>query len=468
MLNYENAIVPDRVEDTSAVRRELGARVRATLAGGVEGASRLVRVAVPVDPVDPFTWLQAQPAAEKLYWSGRQASTAVAAVGTADLVTGTCSSIDVQTVEDALQARLARAGGVDARYFGGFAFDPAQRLEDGWQTFGTHRFVLPRFELRSGSGAATLACHLVLPRDAGRKDRILAQIERLVWPAPTGTGPLPSPVTRRDVPDRPAWRRMMAWALGAFAQNRLEKVVLARRSTFDFLDVLDPVALLQQLHAATANCFHFMVQPAEGLAFLGASPERLFRRSGDAVETEAVAGTRSRGDSARADAALLEELLESEKDRREHVFVEQVIRDRLVDLCTAVRQDETTSELRLTRGRHLCSRFEGRLRDDVTTLGLLRALHPTPAVGGVPTERACRAIRDREPFVRGWYAGPVGWMGTDAAEFAVAIRSGLVRGNRLTLYSGAGIVEGSRPEQEWDEIEQKISDFTAVLDVTPW
>ena len=68
-----------------------------------------------------------------------------------------------------------------------------------------------------------------------------------------------------------------------------------------------------------------------------------------------------------------------------------------------------------------------------------------------------------EPFDRGWYAGPVGWMSSEAADFAVAIRSGLVSGNRLMLYSGAGIVRGSDPDKEWAEIEQKIGDFIRVL-----
>jgi menaquinone-specific isochorismate synthase len=99
----------------------------------------------------------------------------------------------------------------------------------------------------------------------------------------------------------------------------------------------------------------------------------------------------------------------------------------------------------------------------VTAVELLAALHPTPAVGGVPRDAALGAIRAQEPFDRGWYAGPVGWIGADAAEFAVGIRSGLVWPDRLALYSGAGIVEGSVPDREWDEIEQKIADFAAVL-----
>jgi menaquinone-specific isochorismate synthase len=98
---------------------------------------------------------------------------------------------------------------------------------------------------------------------------------------------------------------------------------------------------------------------------------------------------------------------------------------------------------------------------------VLRALNPTPAVGGHPKKGALEEIRSIETFDRGWYAGPVGWIGADGAEFAVGIRSGLVRGRRLTLFSGAGIVEGSVPEAEWAEIEQKIGDFTGVFEVEP-
>lgn len=94
---------------------------------------------------------------------------------------------------------------------------------------------------------------------------------------------------------------------------------------------------------------------------------------------------------------------------------------------------------------------------------MLLALHPTPAVGGYPTREALAAIRKLEPFERGWYAGPVGWMSRASSEFAVAIRSGLVRSDTLTLFSGAGIVSGSEPQAEWDEIEHKIGDFTNVL-----
>src|SRR5690606_17222343 len=109
------------------------------------------------------------------------------------------------------------------------------------------------------------------------------------------------------------------------------------------------------------------------------------------------------------------------------------------------------------------SRVVGTLHEGVHGSDVMRALHPTPAVGGYPTAPALEAIRTLESFDRGWYAGPLGWIGTHGAEFAVAIRSGLAWRDRLALFSGAGIVEGSEPDREWAEIEQKIGDFARVL-----
>jgi menaquinone-specific isochorismate synthase len=181
------------------------------------------------------------------------------------------------------------------------------------------------------------------------------------------------------------------------------------------------------------------------------------------VFSEAVAGTRGRGETPDADAALREELLTSEKERREHAFVQRALEEALRTLCTTVDGADTPSDLALARGRHLHAPIRGTLRPETSTVDLLEALHPTPAVGGVPRGAALTAIREQEPFDRGWYAGPVGWMGPDAADFAVGIRSGLLHPDRLALFSGAGIVEGSRPDREWAEIEQKIADFAAVL-----
>jgi menaquinone-specific isochorismate synthase len=198
-------------------------------------------------------------------------------------------------------------------------------------------------------------------------------------------------------------------------------------------------------------------------AFLSATPERLLRVEGRRVETEAVAGTRPRASGAATDAGLRDALLASEKDRREHAYVCAAVAAALALLTEELDGDREASALTLANGLHLYAGLRGTLRPGVSALDVLRALHPTPAVGGTPAEAALAAIRRMEPFDRGLYAGPVGWVGREAAELAVGIRSGLAHGRTLDLFSGAGLVAGSDPAAEWAEVEHKIGDFLRVL-----
>lgn len=462
----------DEIASASAVRSELARRIRAALAG-VNGRRTVTRVAVPLDEeVGTATFLrqEVQSATAQrtaTYWSGRGEHRSTAALGAAEILADD-GPIDAARVEaDVTQAAGDLPAG--ARYYGGLRFDAPQaqsadRPEAAWASFGTYRFVLPRFELVREGDEQHLACNLVGPRDVQSSDDVLNAVERLVLPVSQPGLALPSPRGRRDVPERSAWIDTIRHALGRIDAGQVDKVVLARRATLAHDRPVDPLAILQHLEPETPNCFHFAFRYDDGPTFLGASPERLFLRRGDRVISEAVAGTRSRADSRRADAALRDELLESDKDRREHAFVEDAIRSTLDALCTSTRMPQHRTEMRLSKGRHLHSRIEGRLREGVSTARLLTALHPTPAVGGVPTGAALDLIRECEDFDRGWYAGPVGWIGADDAEFAVAIRSGLVEDDRLSLYSGAGIVRGSEPEAEWDEIEQKIENFLSLVD----
>jgi menaquinone-specific isochorismate synthase len=456
-MSFSNALA----DVDAAPKRALARRVRRTVAAASEGPA-LLQLTVPVAPADPLAWLDAQPFGEKGFWAGRGSATERAFAGMADLRCG-----PARDVLPALQAHLARQRVDDAaRYFGGLRFDAENATESTWRPFASCRFVLPRFAFERRGDDAALACHLTFPRDAERLDEVLTQIERLRFPERTSGGSLPLPIDRDDAPDAAHWQGMMNDALGKLQAGALDKVVLARRTTFRFEDPLPPWRLLGNLKRATPRCFHFGFQPDDGAAFVGASPERLFRRDGRTLEGEAVAGTRPRSEDPAEDDRLRRELLASSKDRREHTFVQQHLRDTLGPLSRALDLSDAPSEMKLARSRHLRAGLRATLRPDVSTADLLAALHPTPAVGGTPHRRALALIRKLEPFDRGWYAGPVGWIGPEAADFAVAIRSGLVAEHRLALFSGAGLVEGSEAESEWDEIEQKISDFTGILGLT--
>jgi menaquinone-specific isochorismate synthase len=455
-----------RGNDTADARWLLAERVGRALSGvepeDLAGSKeRVVRLAVPAGRINAFRWLRQQSLFPKTYWSGRGERTGVAAVGIADVrqmgVSEGAGSLS------RLLSSLPGTGDSGARYYGGARFDALREPEEEWATFAAYRFVLPRFELHADDAETTLVCNLVLPRDMHIVPEILEQIEDLSLFVGAFGASLPIPVRREDSPDFRGWRENIQRVLGAFSEGRLGKVVLARRAEIGFDGDLDATLVLEGLKEATPNCFHFYTEPKSGVAFLGASPERLFSRDGSVVVSEAVAGTRPRGLSSEDDEGLREDLLHSAKDLSEHTFVRTGIGEALAPLCEELEIDGDIVEMKLARGRHLRSRVRGILKEGVTDAGLLEALHPTPAVGGHPRDGALAEIRELEPFDRGLYAGPVGWIGAEASEFAVGIRSGLVRGRTLDLYSGAGIVAGSVPDEEWAEIENKISDFTGMF-----
>lgn len=446
--------------DARRTRQQLVRAVRQALQSN--GSPGLKQVTVPMPPMDVLAWLDAQPQTERTYWSDRNGHHEMAAVGAAD-VQFSRAPVPRDALTQALRERSFVDGG---RYIGGLRFDSGRAAEHRWQPFGTFRFVLPRIALHRTSEGTLLRCNLRPGHDDRSAVEALVQQVRLHPPAPAPTA-LAAPVARTDAPNRPAWEATVREALEAIATTPLEKVVLARVATFTFASRLAPFTLLRLLKAATPNCFHFAFQSGTGPAFVGASPELLFAKAGARVRSEAVAGTRPRVEDPAADDKLRRALLQSDKDRREHAFVRERIRRALAPFTKTLSVEEEPSELRLARKRHLQSAVEGRLKGDVDVWDLLGTLHPTPAVGGTPTDGALQYIRAMEPLDRGWYAGPVGWVQGDAAAFAVGIRSGLVDGADLSLFSGAGIVTGSDPAAEWQEIEHKISDFIDVLGLDP-
>lgn len=443
--------------DGAALAPVPGARLLRRALRQAEGQpGEVLRLSVSVPPTDPLAWLAGQRSPFRCFWRGRDDADAWAAAGVAEEIEG----------PDALARLESRLAALpehsQARYVGGLPFDGPGGGDD-WGPFGAPRFVLPRFELRVSDSEAVLSTNLMRSANGpARREEILKELA-----SPRAFADrLPVPVAREDLPSRPTWRRSVVEALEAIRRGDLDKVVLARRARVRFDAFLDPFALFRRLQEATPSCFHFLIQFGERHTLIGASPERLFCWHDGRVETEAVAGTRPRGSDPQADARLVEELASSAKDAREHQFVVDHLRAALRAMARRVRVQET-EVLALASAYHLRTRLSAQAATGAGPLALLERLHPTPAVGGTPTGAALARIRAAEPFDRGWYAGPVGWAGARQADFAVAIRCGLLRaasaGAVLDLFAGAGIVAGSDPSAECCEVEDKLSDFRRVL-----
>jgi isochorismate synthase len=284
------------------------------------------------------------------------------------------------------------------------------------------------------------------------------------------TGALPHeafrPVQLSEEPTQAGYSRAVAAAVERIAGSELEKVVLARTVGVDAGRTLDPRRLVHRLRAVEPHCFTFAA-PVDGGILVGASPELLLSRRGAIVRSTPLAGTAPRAGDPDEDRANAEALASSPKDREEHAIVVEAVAEALGGLCGDLRWDREPVLEPTANVWHLATRFEGRLRDPtVTALDVVAELHPTPAVCGTPRSLARETIADLEAFDRGSYAGPVGWM--DAAgdgEWAIALRCAMLRGQRATLFAGAGIVASSDPAGEIDETDRK---FRAFLDSLRW
>ena len=254
----------------------------------------------------------------------------------------------------------------------------------------------------------------------------------------------------------PDFRALVERALANIYAGELEKVVVARCTALSFDAPIDVCDVLRELEASE-YCTRFAIRCAN-TTFLGATPERLVRLTGNVVDTEALAGS---GDSESATA-----LLESQKERIEHDLVVQEIVKRLAPWCDSLDYPKTPEVRALKHLVHLHTPIHGRLKVREHVLDVVGRLHPTPAVGGLPGLRAQRFIADHEPVPRGWYASPIGWFDAEGdGEFAVGLRSGAFVGDRAYLYAGNGIVKDSDPASEYAETKLKLASLSAALHV---
>jgi isochorismate synthase len=251
-------------------------------------------------------------------------------------------------------------------------------------------------------------------------------------------------------------------------ESALQKVVLARALRMVADSPLDERAILQRLAADPETTAYLAdLSPAggdyTGCALVGASPELLVARSGDLVTCQPFAGSAARSADPQTDAANGAALAESGKNRHEHQLVVDTMRAALTPLCAEL---DVAAQPQLSHTAalwHLSTPIRGRLRDTaITAIDLALALHPTPAVGGVPTQDAVDLIAELEGD-RGFYAGAVGWCDARGdGRWVVAIRGAQLSADRreALAQAGGGIVAESDAD---DEVAETTTKFRTIL-----
>ena len=241
-------------------------------------------------------------------------------------------------------------------------------------------------------------------------------------------------------------------AIKEIETGRIEKVVLAKDLVLPISSEPDLGVPLKRLHERYPDCWTYKI----GNVF-GASPELLLKAEDGRVSARVLAGTAARGTDPDVDKAIADGLSHSLKNKHEHLYAVQSLVNELKPFCESVEFDQEPFSLALPDMWHLATDVRGVLKPQFSLLDVIQKLHPTAAVAGTPRDLAIEMIRELEPFDRGGYAGPVGWLSSNGSgEIAIALRGGIIEKNQIRALAGCGIVSESTPQAELEETELKF------------
>jgi isochorismate synthase len=446
------------------------------------GRAVLASVTQPVDIADPLRLVRAFESlhmGDCIFWAQPSEHRVLVGVGAAATIetSGSARCTTAATTWRTLLHDAVVCHAPAAAYdqggpilLGGFSFDPLRLHTSLWDGFPDGLLILPQFLLHfHGEQCVLTVNRMVQASDDSQRcsHEIMQQLQSLraalesMEPDQQATS---AQLVARDVLPAQEWKELVARTVRKIQQGFYEKVVLARSVEATRTGTPFEIAqTLARLCEGYPGAYVFAFQRGSR-CFVGATPERLVRAQHGQLQAMALAGSTPRGASAEEDAHLGTELLQSAKNRVEHAIVVSTIRDALAHACSKVWVADTPHLRRLKNIQHLETAIVGELLPGRCILEAIAGLFPTPAVGGVPRESALALLRAEEQLDRGWYAGAIGCIDASGnGEFAVALRSALVDGDKAMLFGGCGIVGDSNPESEYAESCWKLQVMLRAL-----
>ncbi|EMA6344784.1 isochorismate synthase MenF [Bacillus cytotoxicus] len=367
--------------------------------------------------------------------------------------------------EKAVIQREAYEFGTGPLLFGGFSFDPEKEQTELWKEFKDTTFSLPAFLLTVKNEKAWLTINtFVSAKDSADKkyEEISSLEERILQESEYSLEESRLVVASKVEVDPQGWMHAIEKVQEEMRKGNVQKVVLARELKLEMDQQIDSARVLEALRIGQPDCYVFSFD-YKGACFLGATPERLIRKEGNQFTSMCLAGSIGQGSSIEESEKNGEMLLHDEKNLVEHGYVVNMIRSVLQEHCEVVNIPESPGLLTTKNLIHLYTPVEA--EGDASLLTLVEELHPTPALGGTPRHVAMKLIRDVELLDRGLYGAPIGWMDEQGnGEFAVALRCGLLNGEKASLFAGCGIVMDSVPQLEYEETSLKFRPMLGALE----
>ncbi|MDO5054481.1 MAG: isochorismate synthase MenF [Pasteurella oralis] len=391
-------------------------------------------------PLCLLSWLKSQQSYPQFYLNIRDGSSTWASVGKVR------SFSDVALAEQFVQT-------YDLSLIGGLQF------------YGETLFVLPRLLLQQTPTGLTVT--LFIDTQDFIQDKRLAIHCLETFTKQTALQPVQQQIHLvAQKANQIEWCHWVELGLQKIQQGEVSKIVLANESCFKTSELLNPNDFLAESEKYNLGCYHFLFAESEKRAFIGSSPELLYRRQGLCLKTEALAGTAFMGDDLEQNQQQSDWLLHDKKNEYENQLVVEGICQNLQPFVQQIVVEGVELK-KLRKVQHLRRKISAELKAGCGDKDVLLAIHPTAAVAGLPQLEAKQVLRNLENFDRTWYAGTLGFMNASQADFCVTIRSAFIEQvenySQLCVFAGAGIVEGSVPLLEWREIEHKAAGLVSLL-----
>ena len=337
-------------------------------------------------------------------------------------------------------------------------------LFGGIQFYGQTTFFLPQLVLEQRDNQIQVTVFIDQDDFIHNKDKALQVLK--TFEKTTALLPLQSQADLIEQQANPTqWSNWVEKALAQIHEKTVTKLVLANKSTFALNQPLNAKDFLAKSEIYNKGCYHFLFAQDDKTSFLGSSPERLYARHERHLKTEALAGTAPMSEDHETNRKQADWLLADQKNIHENQLVADGICANLAPFTKHIEIGHLGIK-QLRQVQHLHREITALLTDNCTDLNCLQAIHPTAAVAGLPQQKAKTLLQQIEHYDRSWYAGTLGFFNQQQAEFCVAIRSAFVEVDKIHVFAGAGIVEGSVPLLEWQEIERKAAGLISLLKIT--
>ena len=363
---------------------------------------------------------------------------------------------------------ISKHKNIGPKIIGGSMFSYKSNQLSIWNGIPKSKYVLPECLATKNSDGSWLTISKKISKNANVDNTINSFIKLCDIYKKSFTIDLPKVQKHifKDVIDSPKkedYYSIIDSIVKTIKDGALDKVVISRMKHIILEKKLCISSIIRNLIELYPECLNFYFNFTNSILF-GSTPERLIKKQQQTIFTEAIAGTAPRGQNVKEDNKYEYELLNSNKDKKEHQFVVKEIIDKINLISNSYDIPNNPSVIKLKNVQHLKTIINANINKKYDLFNLVEILHPTPAIAGTPTDKALNLISLNETNDRGWYSGPIGWMDNNGnGDIFIALRSALQKNNNVYLFSGSGIISESVPSSEWTETEMKLEAILSSL-----